>query len=368
MSLTIPPFNWQISRPQILVTLAVMKLGLIAGFPYTRLYPSEEQVLLAESLGFDSAWSAEAYGNDAVSPAAWMLARTTRIKIGTAVMQIHARTPACAATTAITLNEMSGGRFILGLGPSGPGVVEGWHGVPYGKPLARMREYIDIIRRIEAREEPLNYAGQTFQLPYQGDDATGLGVALKSTLKSTQALQIYTAAITANGVRTAAELADGFFPIWMNPERYDLFRPSIQQGLDRRGQGAGTEFSAAPLVQVLLGDDVAECRKRVKTWLALYIGGMGPRERNFYNRYACRMGYEDAARTVQDLYLGGRQREAAAAVPDSLVDEIALVGPAGRIRERLAAWKAAGQRGEIASMLIAGASAEAMELLANEVL
>jgi F420-dependent oxidoreductase-like protein len=345
-----------------------MKLGLIAGFPYTRLYPPEEQVLLAESLGFDSAWSAEAYGNDAVSPAAWMLARTSRLKIGTAVMQIHARTPACAATTAITLNELSGGRFILGLGPSGPGVVEGWHGVPFGKPLSRMREYIEIIRRIEAREEPLNFDGDTYQLPYRGADATGLGLSLKSTLKSTHPLKIYIAAFTPNGVRNAAEMSDGFFPIWMNPERYDLFESSIRDGLEQRTSAPVDGFEAAPLVQVVLGPDTDECRKRVKIWLALYIGGMGPRERNFYNRYAIRMGYENDALKIQDLYLDGRQREAAAAVPDALVDEVALVGPAGRIKERLGAWRAAGGRGEIGSMLIAGASEEAMELLAHELL
>jgi len=344
----------------------------MAGFPLTRLYPDEEQVLLAESLGFDSAWAAEAYGNDAVSPAAWLLARTTRIKVGTSIMQMHARTPACAATTAITLNELSNGRFILGLGPSGPGVVEGWHGVPYGKPLTRLREYIEIIRLIEAREEPLSYAGEYFQLPYLAEGATGLGLSLKTTLKSQHAIRIYTAAVTPNGVRNAAQVADGFFPIWMNPERADLFADSIEAGLrlsaGQRTESSTNDFDTAPIVQVAMGDDLDECRARIKTWLALYIGGMGPREKNFYNRYAVRMGYTTEAKRIQDLYLGGKHREAAAAVPDKLVDEIGLVGPAARIRERLEVWKAAGKRGEVGTMLLAGASSEAMELVAAEML
>jgi len=345
-----------------------MKLGLMAGLPLTRLYPDEEQVLLAESLGFDSAWAAEAYGNDAVSPAAWMLARTSRIKVGTAIMQMHARTPACAATTAITLNELSGGRFILGLGPSGPGVVEGWHGVPYGKPLTRLREYIEIIRQIEAREEPLSYDGEYFQLPYLAKDATGLGRSLKTTLKSTHALTIYTAAITPHGVRNAAAVADGFFPVWMNPERADLFADSIRQGLQKSAGRRSADFDTAPIVQVSMGDDLDKCRAQVKNWLALYIGGMGPRESNFYNRYAIRMGYTAEAEQIQNLYLAGKHHEAAAAVPDKLVDEIALVGPAARIKERLEAWKKAGKQGEVGTMLLAGASPEAMQLIANEML
>jgi F420-dependent oxidoreductase-like protein len=345
-----------------------MKLGLMAGFPLAKLYPDEEQVLLAESLGFDSAWAAEAYGNDAVSPAAWMLARTTRIKVGTAIMQMHARTPACAATTAITLNELSGGRFILGLGPSGPGVVEGWHGVPYGKPLTRLREYIDIIRLIEAREEPLTYAGEYFQLPYVAEGATGLGLPLKGTLKSQHPIKIFTAAITPNGVRNAAQVANGFFPVWMSPERADLFADSIAAGLQKSAGNRAEKFETAPIVQVSMGDNLDKCRANVKGWLALYIGGMGPRKKNFYNRYAIRMGYPDEAKQIQDLYLDGKQREAAALVPNKLVDEIALVGPATRIKERLEVWKAAGQRGEVDTMMLAGASPEAMELIAAEML
>ncbi len=346
-----------------------MKLGLMSTIEGGgRLYPSEKDVILAEKLGFDSAWTAEAYGNDAVSPAAWMLARTSRIRIGTAVMQVPARTPACAATTAITLNELSGGRFILGLGPSGPCVVEGWHGLPYRQPLKRTREYIAIIRKLHAREAPLEFAGDIYQLPYQGDDATGLGLPLKSTVKSDYPLDIYIAAFTANGLKSAAEVAEGVFPIWMNPERYDLFAESIDAGLATRKTRLSGNFDIAPVVQVALGDDLAACRGRVKVWLALYIGGMGPRERNFYNFYAISMGYEDAAAIIQDLYLSGKQREAVAAVPDELVDEVALVGPAPRIKERLIAWKEAGQRGEVGTMMIAGASEEAMELLASELL
>lgn len=346
-----------------------MKLGLMSTIDGGgRLYPAEKDVLLAEQLDFDSAWTAEAYGNDAVSPAAWMLAKTTKIRIGTAVMQVPARTPACAATTAITLNELSGGRFIMGLGPSGPGVVEGWHGLPYRQPLKRTREYIAIIRKLHAREAPLEFAGDIYQLPYQGGDATGLGLPLKSTVKSDYPLNIYIAAFTGNGLKNAAELAEGVFPIWMNPERYDLFADPIEAGLAKRETPLQGSFDVAPVVQVALGDDLDACRNRVKIWLALYIGGMGPREKNFYNRYAISMGYGEAAAVIQDLYLSGKQRDAVAAVPDDLVDEVALCGPAARIKERLAAWKEAGRRGEVGTMMIAGASEEAMQLLAKELL
>jgi F420-dependent oxidoreductase-like protein len=297
-----------------------------------------------------------------------MLAKTSKIRVGTGVMQVPARTPACAGTTAITLNELSGGRFILGVGPSGPGVVEGWHGQPYSKPLARTREYIAIVRALHARKAPLEFDGDLYQLPYRGDDATGLGLALKSTLKSEYPLDIYVAAFTPNGLRSAAEVAEGVFPIWMNPERYDLFSAPVEAGLANRETPLKQSFDIAPIVQVAMGDDLASCRERVKHWLALYIGGMGPREQNFYNIYAISMGYADDAANIQNLFLSGKQRDAVAAVPDALVDEVALVGPAARIKERLAAWQDAGRRGEVGTMMIAGATPDAMRLLANELL
>jgi len=346
-----------------------MKLGLVLGYAGKRVQIDMNPVLEAERLGFDSVWTAEAYGSDAVSTAAWVLAQTTKIKVGTAIMQMPARSPACTAGTAITLSQLSGGRFLLGLGPSGPQVVEGWHGVAYGKPLTRTREYVSIIRKIVAREAPVEHEGHHYQLPYRGPDATGLGKPLKSIVYPDPELTIYTASISPAGMRCAGEVADGVIPVWMNPERFDLFEKPLQEGFDAAGEAKGLEgFDVAPFVTVVLGDDLAACRAPVKGMLALYVGGMGARDQNFYNDYARRLGYEEAAEKIQDLYLDGKKAEAMAAVPDSLVDEIALVGPRERIVERLAAWKEAGARRHVGSMLVAGASPEAMRLLAEEVL
>jgi F420-dependent oxidoreductase-like protein len=346
-----------------------MKLGLVLGYSGKRVTVDMAPILEAERLGFDSVWTAEAYGSDAVSTAAWVLSRTTRIQVGTAIMQMPARTPACAAGTAITLSQLSGGRFILGLGPSGPQVVEGWHGVAYGKPLTRTREYIDIVRKIVAREEPAAYDGEIYQLPYRGPDATGLGKPLKSIVHADPGLRIFTASISTAGLRCAAEVADGVIPVWMNPERFDLFEKPFQQGFEAAGGGKSLAgFEVAPFVSVVLGDDLEKCRLPVKGMLSLYIGGMGARDKNFYNDYAKRLGYEEAAARIQDLYLAGKKLEALAAVPDKLVDEVALVGPAGRIRERAAAWREAGAKGHVASLLAAGASPAAMQLLAEELL
>lgn len=346
-----------------------MRLGLMAGYSPAQVSLPMDLILEAERLGFESAWTAEAYGSDAVSPAAWALARTDRIKVGTAIMQMPARTPTCAAMTAMTLDGLSGGRFLLGLGPSGPGVVEGWYGVAYGRPMTRTREYVDIVRQILARRAPLVHDGHHYQIPYRGDDATGLGRPMKSILHGNPDLPIYTAAITPRGLATAAEVADGVFPIWMNPDRFDLLGPHLDEGFARAGNGKSLAgFDVAPIVTVVLGDDVEACRKPVREHLALYIGGMGPKQKNFYTRYAARMGYETEAERIQDLYLAGEKAAAAAAVPDQLIDDCALVGPAARIREQLSRWRAASARGEIGTMLIGGASVDALRLLAEELL
>ena len=346
-----------------------MKLGFVAGYSPAQISIPMEQVLEAERLGFDSVWTAEAYGSDAVSLAAWILARTERIRVGTSIMQVPARTPTCAAMTAMTLNALSGGRFVLGLGPSGPRVVEGWYGVSYARPLTRMREYIDIVRQVIARAAPLEHDGYHYQIPYHGPDATGLGKPMKSILRGDPSMPIYTAAITPNGLKLAGELADGVFPVWMNPDRFDLLGPHLQAGFDLAGNGKDlSRFDVAPMVYVVLGDDLEACRQPVREHLALYIGGMGPREKNFYNRYAIDMGYEAEARRIQDLYLEGRKVEAAAAVPDQLIDDCALVGPAERIRDQLQRWKAAGERGEVGSLLAGGASTDALRLLSEELL
>ncbi len=346
-----------------------MKLGILLGYSGKKISLPIDLLKHAETLGFDSAWTAEAYGSDAVTPAAWMLANTDKIKVGTAIMQAPGRTPACTAMTAMTLNQLSGGRFLLGLGPSGPQVVEGWHGASYAKPLTRMREYIDIVRKVMAREEPVTYEGTHYHLPYNGPDATGLGKPLKSILAADTEIPIYTAAITPGGVRLAAELADGFFPVWMNPERYDIFADAVEEGFAKAGGGKSLEnFTVAPFVQVAMGNDLEQCRNMIKPGLALYVGGMGARSKNFYNDYAIKLGYEEAAAQVQDLYLSGKQGEAVMAVPDQLVDDVHLVGPRERIVERLQAWKEAGEKRHVGAMLIGCQQPEAIEAVAEAML
>jgi F420-dependent oxidoreductase-like protein len=347
-----------------------VKLGFLVGYSGAGMALPLDRVIEAERLGFDSVWTSEAYGSDAVSPAAWLLARTTRIQVGTAIMQMPARTPAMAAMTAMTLGALSGGRFILGLGASGPQVVEGWHGVPYGRPVQRTREYIAIIRAILARKEPLAFAGEHYQIPYAGPGASGLGKPLKSIMHGDPGLKIYTASIAPASIRMSAEIADGMFPIFMDPARFDLFAPALEAGFAKAGGGKSlASFDLCPFVPVSMDDDLAAARRPIKQHLALYIGGMGAREKNFYNDYAKRLGYEAAAARIQDLFLAGRKAEAVEAVPDALVDAIALVGPAARIRERLEAWKEAGARRHVHAMLLgANASAEALRVVAEAVL
>ncbi|MCS5638530.1 MAG: LLM class F420-dependent oxidoreductase [Myxococcota bacterium] len=346
-----------------------MKLGLLVGYSPATMSMPLELIKEAEGLGFDSVWTAEAWGSDAVSPAAWVLAQTEKINVGTAIMQMPARSPAATAMTAMTLYALSGGRFILGLGPSGPQVVEGWHGVAYGRPLTRTREYVSIIRTILERKERLTHEGFHYQLPYQGSDATGLGKPLKSILHGDPALRIFTASISPNGLACAAEVANGVFPIWMNPERFDLFEASFEQGFAKAGGGKSlADFEVAPFVTAIMGDDLEKCRMPVKSSMALYIGGMGARGKNFYNDYAKRLGYEEAAVKIQDLYLDGKKNEAAAAVPDALVDDVALVGPEDRIRDRLQAWKAAGKQGHVGAMLLGGGQPDLLRLAAETVL
>ncbi len=269
-----------------------------------------DRIRRAEKLGFDSAWTAEAYGNDAVSTAAWVLASTSRIKVGTAIMQMPARTPAMAAMTAMTLDHLSGGRFILGLGASGPQVVEGWHGVPYGKALTRTREYVQIIRQILAREKALEFHGTVYDIPIAGEGTTGLGKPLKSILHGNPEIPIYTASISPAGLRCAAEVADGVFPMMMDPENFDdVYLPYLEQGFARAGGGKSlANFAVVAGVTVIISDDVEKARMGVKMGMALYIGGMGARDKNFYNDLAKRLGYEEAAVRIQDFYLDGKRR------------------------------------------------------------
>jgi len=346
-----------------------MKLGLVLGYSGAAMSLPMDLVRHAESLGFDSVWTSEAYGSDAISPAAWVLAQTSRIKVGTAIIQMPARTPAMAAMTAMTLQALSGGRFVLGVGPSGPQVIEGWHGVPYGRPLTRTREYIEIIRKILAREAPLEHEGFHYQIPYRGEGASGLGKPLKSIMHGDPGLKIYTGTIAPAGIRMSAAAADGMFPFCMDPEKFELMAPHLEAGFAEAGGGKSLEdFDILPFVRIRLGGDLEACRLPVKQQLALYIGGMGARDKNFYNDYAKRLGYEEEAAKIQDAFLGGRRAEAVALVPDSLVDEVSLIGPKERVLERLGAWKQAAAERRVDTLLAAGATPEALSLLAEAVL
>jgi len=332
-----------------------MRLGLQLGYddPTGAIGLGEE----AERLGFDSVWTSEAWGADAVTVASWIAARTERIGIGTAIMQMPARTPAATAMTVATLDQLSGGRVLLGLGTSGPQVVEGWHGVAWGKPLGRTREYVGIVRAA-LRRETLEHHGAHYDIPYSGDGATGLGKPLKLILKPLRReVPIYLAAIGPKNVALAVEIADGWLPIFFSPYR---FRQIHGPALDRAAEG----FDIAPLCPVLVDDDVQACRDMLKPMLALYVGGMGARGKNFYNSLAQRYGFDAAAAEIQELYLGGRKGEAAMAVPDDLVDEIALVGPKERIAERLQAWREAG----ISTLIVQTKQKEALRTMAELVL
>jgi len=344
-----------------------MKLGLNIGYASRKLALPLDLIAEAEQLGFDSVWTSEAYGSDCVTTSTWILAHTKRIRVGTAIMQMPARTPTMTAMTAISLDHLSGGRFIVGLGPSGPQVVEGWYGASYAKPLTRLREYIEIMRKVVAREGPVTYAGYHYQLPYKGADSTGLGKPLKCILHAEHQFPIYTASLQPKAVALSAELADGFFPIWIDPEQPDVFEANIADGLARAGKPRNA-FDMAPFVGVVMGDDLQQCRNAIKPMLALYIGGMGARNKNFYNDYASRTGWPDAARTIQELYLDGKKEEAAAAVPDALVDAVALVGNADRIKGRLQAWMAAAKAGKVGTMVLGTGQVEAMRAIAETVL
>jgi F420-dependent oxidoreductase-like protein len=295
----------------------------------------------AENLGYHAVWTAEAYGSDAVTPLAWIGANTEKIHLGTAIMQMPGRTPANTAMTAMTLDQLSGGRMLLGLGLSGPQVVEGWHGQPYAKPLGKTREYVSIVRDIFKREAPLVHQGAHYQIPYQGSDATGLGKPLKSILHGRADIPIYLASIGPKNVELTAEIADGWLPIFFSPKNYATsYKAHVDAGLAKAGKSLDT-FDIGPSPMVAVGDDVDACRMMAKPILALYIGGMGAKDQNFYNKLACRYGYEAEAANIQSLYLEGKKHEAALAVPDALVDEVALCGPKERIKDQLDAWKEA---------------------------
>ncbi len=336
-----------------------MKLGVGLSYAPPGTNPVElvPRAQEAERLGYDSVWASEAWGTDAVTVLAWIAASTSRINVGSAILQIPGRSPANTAMTAATLDLMSGGRFLLGLGTSGPQVVEGWHGQPWGKPLGKTREYVEIVRAA-LRRDVVEHRGEHYRIPYEGPDATGLGKPLKLMLRPLRAeIPIYLAAIGPRNVALAAEIADGWLPIFVDPERFAAtFGPSIA--------AARPGFEIAATVSVLVGDDVQALRDALKPHLALYVGGMGARGRNFYNALVRRYGWEAEAERIQELYLSGRQREAIAAVPDELVDAVALVGPKERIRDRLAAWRET----PVTTLIVGSPQPEALRTMAELVL
>lgn len=346
-----------------------MQLHLLLGYSGAHVSIDLERIREAEKAGFDCVWTAEAYGSDAVSTAAWILAQTSRIEVGTGIMQMQARTPAMAAMTAMTLHDLSGGRFILGIGPSGPQVIEGWHGVPYGRPLTRTREYIEIVRKVLARKRPLTHKGFHYQIPNTGDGTTGLGKPLKSIVRGDPSLRIVTGTMTPAGVKLSAEIADGMLVAFMKPDRFDVFEDPLKEGFAAAGSGKNlADYDIIPYVMVCTGDDLEACREPVRERLALYVGGMGARDRNFYNDYAKSIGYEDAATRIQDLYLAGKHRDAAASVPDDMIDDLALVGPRERIADHLGRWKDAAKQRHISALAVTAPTVKDVRMMAELVL
>ncbi|MDQ1436263.1 MAG: hypothetical protein QOF59_3079 [Actinomycetota bacterium] len=320
-----------------------------------------ERVQLAERLGYDSVWTAEAYGADALTPLAFLAASTTRIKLATGVVQISARTPAATAMAFATLESLAGsGRVIAGLGLSGPQIVEGWYGQPWAKPIARTRDYVAIMRKIFRREGPVAHEGRAISLPYAGADATGLGKPLRSILHPNPALPIYLAAGGPENVALAAEVADGWIPMGLSPANAAAFRATLEKGAARSGRDVDT-LAVQASTTVHLTDDVAGTIARMKPRVALYVGGMGARDKNFHKDSMVRRGYAEAADRIQELFLAGRRDDATDAVPDEYVDEGALLGSADRIAKRLVPWTECG----ITGLTIHADQDEAVELMAD---
>ncbi|MEU6726827.1 LLM class F420-dependent oxidoreductase [Nonomuraea wenchangensis] len=317
-----------------------MKLGLQLGYWQRNADDATASVLAAERLGYDSVWTAEAYGSDAFTPLAWYGARTSRIKLGTSVAQLSARPPVTTAMTAMTLDHLTGGRLLLGVGASGPQVVEGWYGQPFAKPLARTREYVEIMRKVWRREEPVTGDGPHYPLPLPG----GLGKPLKLITHPLRPdIPVYLGAEGPKNVALAAEIGQGWLPLFAFPEK-------IEEMYGGALAGAPAGFEVAAMVTVVVSDDVRAALDGVKLMLTLYIGGMGARHRNFHADIIGRMGYAEAAEHIQALYLAGRKDEAFRAIPDELADGISLVGPPGRIRERLELWR----KSPVTSLLVMG--------------
>jgi F420-dependent oxidoreductase-like protein len=317
-----------------------MRLGLNVGYWGLGLTAESQLALVreADAAGFHSVWTAEAYGSDAATPLAWFAGQTENIKLGAAIFQIPGRSPAMAAMTAVTLDHLSNGRFLLGVGTSGPQVAEGWHGQRFAKPLGRTREYVEIVRKALTRER-LTYDGETYQLPLPD----GPGKALKLMIAPVQErIPIYIAAIGPKNTQLVGEIADGWLPVFFSPEHVDHSRELLDEGARRAGRTLGDDFDIAPTVQVAIDDEVDRARDAMRPFVALYVGGMGSREKNFYNALVRRYGFDDAAQEIQDLYLDGKKEEAAAAIPPALIDQVSICGPRERVKERLEVYRDAG--------------------------
>jgi F420-dependent oxidoreductase-like protein len=341
-----------------------LKLGLNTGYWTSGPPPGlAETVAEAEKLGFDSLWTAEAYGSDVLTPLAWWGASTTSLRLGTALVQMSARTPAATAMAAMTMDHLSGGRFILGIGVSGPQVVEGWYGQPFAKPLARTREYISIVRDIVAREDRVTAPGPHYPLPLP--DGTGLGKPLKSTLHPVRdEIPIFLGAEGPKNVALAGELCDGWLALFFSPKHEGFYRDALAEGFAREGaRRSFDDFEVAATVPLIVHDDVEQAADMLRPMYALYFGGMGARGRNFHHDVAVRLGYADEAKEIQDLYLDGKKGDAAAAVPTQLVEELALIGPADKVRHDLEAW-----RESIATTLLIGGDAAMVRQAAELVL
>lgn len=337
-----------------------MKLGLMLGYSGAELRIPLADVQLAERLGYDSVWTAEAYGSDAITPLAYIAAHTERIRLGTAVLQLAGRTPANAAMAMATLDQLAGGnRAICGLGVSGPQIVEGWYGQPWGKPYYRIKDYVTIMKKIWKREEPVVHEGKEISLPYTGEGALGIGKPLKSILHMNPDIPVFLGTGMESTVRMTAEIADGWLPLGFVPETAHMYEDWINQGLEKGGK-TSDQFERQAMTQVNVTDDVQAALDRLKPGIALYVGGMGHKNINFHKEMMVRRGFGAEAERIQELYLAKRKTEAIAAVPDEFVDSGALIGPKERIQERFKAWENSGVTG----LTISG-DAEAIQTMAE---
>ncbi|MCZ6617546.1 MAG: LLM class F420-dependent oxidoreductase [Gammaproteobacteria bacterium] len=337
-----------------------MKLGLSLGYSGAHLNIPIEKVKLAERLGYDSVWTAEAYGSDAITPLAHIAAHTERIRLGTGIIQLAGRTPANAAMAIATLDALAGGnRAICGIGVSGPQIVEGWYGQPWGRPYYRIKDYVSIMKKIWAREEPVTHEGKEFNLPFTGEGALGIGKPLKSILHTNPDIPIWLGTGMESTVRLTAEIADGWLPLGFVPETANLYDTWIEEGLEKGGK-TSAQFERQAGTQVQITDDVQSALDRLKPGIALYVGGMGHKTKNFHNEMMIRRGYPEAAARIQELYLAKRKDEAIAAVPDEFVDEGALIGSKDRIKKRFRDWEDSGLTG-----LTVSGNEEALRLMAQ---